>query len=146
MKKCVGLLLFSFLITCCTRVNREDFHYLNGYWQIEKVVLANGETKDYSGNTSYDFFEYKAGTGYRQKVMPQLDGTFETNNIRETYTAVMRDQAALLEYKTDYAKWNEEILELDSLHLVVKNAANLEYHYKRAEPINLIDESGQKTK
>ncbi|MBC8645207.1 hypothetical protein H9W95_17800 [Flavobacterium lindanitolerans] len=69
MKKGV-LLLFAAVVTiaCNQNVSKEDAKKLNGYWEIEKVILADGSEKDYKINTTYDFFEignnYK---GFRKK-------------------------------------------------------------------------------
>lgn len=136
-KKIVLVALAFFFVSCGKKVEEKDVRFLNGYWQIEKVVLADGSEKPYSGNTSYDFFEVRDNKGFRQKVMPQLDGTFQTNNLKENFSVSFSDGKPTLSYVTDFSKWKEELIELDSLHLVTKNASNLEYHYKRAEPINL---------
>ena len=39
--------------------------------------------------------------------MPQLDGTYLTNDIQED-VVVLRDGDASLQYKTTYASWKEE--------------------------------------
>lgn len=137
-------ILTGLLISCNGSVNQEDVRHLNGYWQIEKVVLADGSDKDYSANTTYDFFQVDKGKGFRAKVMPQFNGKFQTNDIREHFSVTTEDGNTVLSYKTDFAQWKERLVELDSLHLVVRSESDLEYHYKRAQPINLLGD-GQKT-
>ena len=90
MKITTTLLLLSLLFFSCNKeINSKDLNKINGYWEIKTVVLKNGEKKDYKISETIDYFELqKAKTaqvniGYRQKVMPQFDGTFKTNNLKE---------------------------------------------------------------
>jgi hypothetical protein len=104
---------------------------LNGYWEIEKVELPDGDKKEYKVNETIDFFKIKDGKGFRKKVMPQLDGTYLTNDIQEDIVIAVKDGDATIKYKTTYASWNEEIIELTKDKLVIKNQQDFEYHYKR---------------
>lgn len=137
MKK-ISLLLCAFiLISCHSNVSKEDIKKLNGYWEIKKVELANGENKDYKVNETIDYFEVKDNKGFRQKVMPQFDGRFRTNDLKEQIKIVERDNAFFIEYNTKYGKWKEEIITLEDSTLVLKNKENLEYTYKRFTPFSL---------
>jgi hypothetical protein len=104
---------------------------LNGYWEIEKVELPDGDKKEYKVNETIDFFKLEGNKGFRKKVMPQLDGTYLTNDIQEDIVIVVKDGDATIQYKTTYASWNEEIIELTKDKLVIKNQQDFEYHYKR---------------
>jgi hypothetical protein len=73
----------------------------------------------------------KNNKGFRQKVMPQLDGTYLTNNIKEILTISSQNGEFYVNYSTNYGKWKEEIIELQDSILILKNKDNLEYHYKR---------------
>ncbi|WP_339889127.1 lipocalin family protein [uncultured Flavobacterium sp.] len=122
---------FTFLVSCKQAVNETDIQNLNGYWEIEKVVLPDGEDKDYKASETFDFFEVKDKAGTRKKGMQQFDGTFLTNDVSESFTIEFYDGKCFINYKTDFAKWKEEILLLNKEKLVVKNKNDLEYHYKR---------------
>jgi hypothetical protein len=63
--------------------------------------------------------------------MPQIDGTYLTNNIQETVKVDLIDGTASIHYSTSYAQWKEEIIELSKDKLVIKNQQDLEYYYKR---------------
>ena len=80
---------------------------------------------------SKDFFKIENKKGFRKKVMPQIDGTYLTNNIQETVKVDLIDGTASIHYSTSYAQWKEEIIELSKDKLVIKNQQDLEYHYKR---------------
>lgn len=129
----VTLLLFS----CQTAVKKEDLTKLNGYWEIKQVELGNGETKEYKVNETIDFFEVKDNAGFRQKVMPQFDGTFKTNGIKESLKVIQLDETFFLECKTAYGKWNEEIIAVEDSTLILKNKQNIIYTYKKFKPFSL---------
>jgi hypothetical protein len=147
MKNIVGFLLVSFLfISCQPKIKPEDISKINGYWEIEKVVFDQGEDKEYGSNESYDYFQIdKDNTGFRKKVMPQLDGTFMVNDTYENVKIRFEDDKAFLDYTTPYAKWSEELIAVSDKELVLMNAEKKEYHYKKAGALNIL-EDGKKTK
>lgn len=138
MKHFTALIVFLLFFTSCqTEISKEQMANLNGYWQIEKVMTADGEQKDYQANTSYDFFEVTNDKGFRAKVMPQLDGSFITNNLKEQINVTYEEGGTFLNYATEYAKWREQVKTLTEDELVLENAQKIEYHYKKAGPIKL---------
>lgn len=146
MKNTFMILVLSLLFVGCKQeIKPTDIAKLNGYWEIEKVVFDKGEEKDYGMNESFDFFKMKGNAGIRKKVMPQLDGTFLTGNSFENVSVRFTDKGTFLDYKTAYAKWSEELISISDEQFVVKNDQNKEYHYKKAGPINLLND-GKKTK
>lgn len=146
MKNTFMILVLSLLVMSCKQdIKPADIAKLNGYWEIEKVVFDKGEEKDYGMNESFDFFEIKDNKGIRKKVMPQLDGTFLTSDSFENVSVRFKDDHVFLDYKTNYAKWSEELISISDKELVVKNNQNKEYHYKKAGAINILND-GKKTK
>ena len=125
------LIPFFILVSCKQKITETDLQFLTGYWEIEKVILPNGETKDYKINETIDFFELKDKIGFRQKLIPQLDGTYLTNNLQEKIELIDFDGITMLKYQTDYATWREEIVSISKEKLVLKNEQDLEYHYKK---------------
>jgi len=96
-------------------------------------------------NESYDYFEIIDNKGIRKKVMPQLDGTFLVNKTFENVTVRFADDKVFLDYSTSYMKWSEELITLSADELVLLNKEKIEYHYKKATPINLLGD-GKTTK
>lgn len=136
MKK-IYLLLLPFILLSCGSVNEGDLAKINGYWEIEKAVMPDGSKKEYTINPSIDFFELKGREGFRKKVMPQLDGTYLTGENQEKIAVTTIDGKTYLNYTTEYAKWKEEIIELNDEHLVLKNEHDMEYHYKKPVPFTV---------
>lgn len=144
MKNTVLILLFGIILSSCNQsITYKDVAKLNGYWEIKKVVLKDGEKKDYKVNETIDFFELKQVQsnkklmGFRQKVMPQFDGTYKTNNIKEIISISTEDGNYFINYSTAYGKWKEQIIEIEDSTLVLKNKDKLEYNYKRFQPFSL---------
>ena len=142
MKK-IGVLLFALLlISCHSNVKKEDIKKLNGYWEIKQVKFSTGKTKDYKVNETIDYFELRQAqsdhkmVGFRQKVMPQFDGKFQTNNIKENIKVIEKDNSIFIEYETKFGKWKEEIITIEDSTLVLKNKENLEYTYKKFKPFS----------
>lgn len=146
MKNAFIVLFCSLLfVSCKQEIKPVDLAKLNGYWEIEKVVFEKGEEKEYKMNETFDFFQIKNNKGVRTKVMPQFDGTFLTTDTFENVSVRFAGEQVFLDYKTDYAKWSEEIISLSDDKLVVKNAQKIEYHYKKAGSVNLLND-GEKNK
>ncbi|GAA4052039.1 lipocalin family protein [Flavobacterium chungnamense] len=138
MKNTITLFLSLLLLVSCNQsITDEDIAKLNGYWEIKKVVLKDGEKKDYKINETIDYFQLKDKKGFRQKVMPQLDGTYKTNNLKEEISISNENGSYFVNYSTSYGKWKEEIIELQDSVLVLKNKDDLEYNYKRYKPFSL---------
>ncbi|HNP33978.1 MAG TPA: hypothetical protein PKN96_11860 [Flavobacterium sp.] len=136
MKRISLLLFFIVLTSCHSGLKKDEIKKLNGYWEIQKVTLANGEHKDYKVNETIDYFEVKSNEGFRQKVMPQFDGKFRTNDIKSRIKIVDKDDAFFIEYNTNYGKWQEEIITLQDSTLVLKNKENVTYTYKKFKPFS----------
>ncbi len=148
MRKTVLIVLVMLMVTSCKKkISANDISKINGYWEIEKVILANGEKKDYKINSTIDYFELhhpetsgqfdNKMVGFRQKVMPQMNGTYTTNNLKETISISNEEGNYFINYTTSFGTWKEEILELQDSILVLLNKDKLEYHYKKQIPFSL---------
>ncbi|RXR30623.1 hypothetical protein EQG68_11215 [Flavobacterium piscinae] len=138
MKPFYYFLLFSVaLISCQEKVSPESISKINGYWEIQKVQLPDGQEKEYNINETVDYIEWNGKTGYRKKVKPQFDGKFLTNDELESIQIKDSSGVFQIHYKTNFAQWSEDILVLTDSILVLKNRQNLEYHYKRFKPITI---------
>lgn len=138
MNRVVLLLVFLVSVTACTtKIDSSDIAKINGYWEIEKVELPDGTHKDYAINETYDYFEIKNSAGFRKKVAPQFNGTYLVNDLSENVRVLVENKKVILEYTTPYAKWKEELIEITDSTMVVRNAQENEYHYKKAKALNL---------
>lgn len=138
MKKIAVVFLLGILSLACKKeISEQELTKLNGYWEIEKAEMPDGTKKEYTINTTIDFFKVDQKKGFRKKVMPQLDGKYLMNDLTETIQLESKDGDLFVHYTTPYAKWKEEILELSDDKMVVKNEQDITYYYKRATQFTL---------
>lgn len=138
MKKAIATLFISISLSACQQnIDDSDIEKINGYWEIEEVILPDGNKKEYKISETIDYFEVKNSKGFRKKVMPQFDGTYKANDLSEDLKISKTGNDFFIEYQTDYGKWKEQILEISDENLVLKNQQKLEYHYKKPVPFTL---------
>ena len=92
----------------------------------------------------YDFFQVKNFVGIRKKVTPALDGSYFVNLDAEKVTIQEGKDKFVVHYATFYSQWDEELVSITENEMVLKNDKAVEYHYKRAKPLNIM-KNGKKT-
>jgi hypothetical protein len=132
-----ALILSVMFMGCKHEIKPADIAKINGYWEIEKVILPDGESKDYAINETIDFFSIHDNAGFRKKITPELNGKYLEYGNQEKVEVVFEDDKAFLSYATKMMKWKEEIMEVTDQSLVLKNASNIEYHYKKPVPFSV---------
>ena len=137
MKTIISISLVLLLASCAKGVSKEDLVYIDGYWEIEKVKFPDGQTKEYSVNATVDYFEVTDMAGYRKKVQPLLDGSYQTSDDAENFTIHESNGDLLFRYKNNLSEWEEKITLLTTTQCVFVNQEQITYYYKRYEPLNL---------
>ncbi|UJH67899.1 hypothetical protein [Allomuricauda sp. SCSIO 65647] len=132
----IGLL---FLFGCGSSVSESELTLLNGYWEIEKVVFSDGSTKEYRSSLTLDYIELDDKKGFRKKVYPKLDGSFETTDDAEFFTIEPTSKGYILNYDTGLSEWQETLVAISENGFSVANEANLIYTYKRYEALNITE-------
>ena len=119
MKRLIIFLLITINVSCSK--NPETFiEHINGYWEIESVVLANGTERNYSYNETIDFFSINDSLkGFRKKLKPNLEGKFITSKDSEILELVVENDSLNTYYSTPFATWKETILFADSMNLKI---------------------------
>ena len=120
------LLLFCtlLLISCGSKINQEQLHLLNGYWEI-------------TVNTTVDYISLDSLKGYKKKMSPKFNGTFETSNDAEPILIRVSNDSIFMNYSTEFNTWEEVLLSLSEKSFSVKNDQGITYTYERFEPINI---------
>lgn len=134
------LILLVLVITGCTNsITETELNQLNGYWEIEKVVFPDGQTKEYTINETVDFIQLDSLKGYRKKMKPTFEGTYITSDDAELFTIFKQENDYLLNYKSDGNDWTETLKTISATNFSVTNSDNISYFYKRYEPINVTE-------
>ena len=122
---------------CKEKVTWDHIPEINGYWEIERVTFPDGSEKKYTISTSIDYIEIKDQKGFRKKVQPKLNGTYDTSNDAEPFSLIEKKGVFTMHYKNNLSEWEEKITSLSKNNLTLTNQESISYHYKRFEPINL---------
>lgn len=131
----LGVLL---LVGCSSKIDVNQMAFLNGYWEITKAKMPDGTHKEFSINPSYDYFEIDSlDSGFKQKVMPQIDGHYLTNEVAEHFRFINEDNITYLKYETEFSQWKEQVVKLTQDELVVKNENDIIYYYRRPVPFTI---------
>ncbi len=139
MKKLFPIYFLLITIISCTSVEKEDLQKLNGYWEITKVFQSDGSEIDFGINTIYDFYEIDANLkGIYKKATPQLDGTFIVDDYQEEIEIIEDKDEFKIKYYSEFGDREIQIIELLENKLILKNSDDKTYYYKKAEPINLL--------
>tara|TARA_R110000868_G_scaffold14075_15_gene65808 strand:+ start:6990 stop:7409 length:420 start_codon:yes stop_codon:yes gene_type:complete len=137
MKKISIIFLALLSFACSQKVTQEQLNLLNGYWEIEKVTFADGQTKEYTVNESIDYIQINGLKGFRKKVKPTFEGTYITNDDAEFFTLFKKEDTYIIQYKTEVSDWTETLKTISNDNFSVTNSENITYIYKRYEPINI---------
>jgi len=134
---CAVLLVIT--SACGSRTEFSEISDLNGYWEIEQVIADDGREKNYTGSMSYDFMQFTDSTGFRKKVVPQFDGSFLVNDRADSVRLKQIDGKLFLVFKNEFSEWKEELQTLSDQKMVLLNAEDKEYHYKKTGPMQFTD-------
>lgn len=130
------IFFFSFIVfTACDKAdNIQNLEKLNGYWEIEKVEKDGDLIKSYTLNETIDYFYVKDSFGFRKKVKPQLDGTFLTNEVEQTFKIYTKESNTSIHYDTIWNRNQEIIWQLKDSILILKDQ-NTKFYFKRYLPL-----------
>jgi len=142
MNKSICIAITFLLFGCSDKIRKENLDVLNGYWEIEKVVFPDGSTKEYAVNTSIDFISLEDKKGYRKKMQPKFNGTYDTSNDADLFILLEREGIYFINYEVNdntglETHRLEELVSLSENKFSVRNADGITYDYKRFEPINI---------
>lgn len=131
------LLCLIFLGCAESSITKEELRHLNGYWEISNVVFPDGEQKDYGINPTIDFIQLEGTQGYRKKMQPKFDGSYQTSNQTEAFEVIQSQEYFVFSYKQNLDERQETLIQLDSLSFTVRNEEGVQYAYKRFQPISI---------
>lgn len=120
------------------QISTSDLDNLNGYWEIKEVTFSDGTKKEYKVGPAIDFMHFEEMNGFRKKVYPRLNGTFDTSKSSESFKIIETEDGFVFDYSTESSNWQERLLAIDSISFTVVNEEGLKYSYRRFEPINVV--------
>lgn len=138
MLKQLNLLMVFLLISCgTTTVDKQELSLLNGYWEIKEVTFSDGTKKEYRMSSTVDYIKLDSLKGFRKKVSPKFNGTFETSDDAEILSIQFKNDSVFMKYNTPLHTWKETLVFLSQTNFSVKNDQGIIYSYQRFEPLNI---------
>ena len=133
----VIIILYGLFFYSCNE--SKNLQYLNGYWEISSVSIEGKEVKNYPFSGTIDYFSLDENKGYRKKVKPKIDGSFDVTMHEIEFKIEMKKNDIYLVYGKG-KNFVESIVKLDSTKMILKNMDGFFYDYKRFFPNNFLDE------
>lgn len=133
-KYIIGIVLAITMLSCQKNPEKMLMH-LSGYWEIEKVIFADGQEKSFTISTWVDYIEVDSTKGIRKKVSPTLEGKFRATETEEIIEIKIENDSLNLYYTTPFDSWKETVLAVDDEKLIVINAEKTRYQYKKFQPL-----------
>lgn len=138
LKKLLIFIIFIGTLSCNHATPKDYISHLNGYWEISKVQMFEGEEKVYNFNQSIDFIEITGDSlGVRKKLQPQLDGSFIAFKNSEKFKIIIVNDSVFLEYSTPYDSWRETLISAKEDELILRNPDGNVYFYRPYTKLNL---------
>ena len=133
----VIIILYGLFFYSCNE--SKNLQYLNGYWEISSVSIEGKEVKNYPFSGAIDYFILDENNGYRKKVKPKIDGSFDITMHEIEFIIEMKKNDIYLVYGKG-KNFVESLVKLDSTKMILKNMDGFFYEYKRFFPNNFLDE------
>jgi hypothetical protein len=135
VKQFLTLSFFILLISCKSEVSTY-IPFVEGYWEIVNVSKDQKKVKDYKMSGSVDYFKVNADlSGYRKKVTPRFDGTFEISKHISEFTLSIENNHLWIIYTNNNVTYSEEIIRANNSSLILSNSDGFIYTYKPYEPL-----------
>jgi len=125
--------LSFFLFINCNSSKKIDTTLLNGYWKIDFVSQKNETFKLKGGALLLDYYYLNENIGWRKKVRPLINSNFETSNDTTFFKLKTLEKNSFLFFETNWHNWEEMIVELDSVSLILE-IQDKTYHYQKFNP------------
>ena len=141
MKKVIFKIIVLLLVLGCKEDPSVYLQHIDGYWEIHQVKKDNKIVIEYSISSAIDYFEVNEdNSGFRKKVMPNLEGKYIVTDHESPFTLKIEDNELNIHYDVDGHTFTETIKEASESELVITNEQGFTYYYKPFEPFNLNDE------
>ena len=136
IKKCLVILISITIFSCST--DPETFiPHLEGYWEITEVKKDNKVVKEYTLNTTIDYFEVNDDlSGFRKKVAPNLEGKYIVTQHRSPFALKIEDKALNIYYDVSGVTFKETVKHASEEELVITNEQGFIYTYKPFKQIS----------
>ena len=139
MKRIIFASLLILIISCTSGNFDQEKAFVEGYWEIKSVEMADGTTREFDVTTSVDYIMVTGDSGVRKKLMPKVDGSFTEFPTSEKFIFTTKGDSLFMHYTTPFASWNETVVKATENLLITKNKDGKRFEYKRFEKLNFSE-------
>jgi len=134
MRKYILCIIIASSIWSCGNNPESYIEHIEGYWEIKDVSKNNKSIKSFTISTSVDYFKVNDDlTGYRKKVAPSLDGTFNITQHESPFILKVENNKLYIYYTVNNVTFKETLQRASDKELIIKNAEGFKYTYKPFE-------------
>ena len=134
MRKYVLFIIIASSIWSCRNNPESYIEHIEGYWEIKDVSKNNKSIKSFTISTSVDYFKVNDDlTGYRKKVAPSLDGTFNITQHESPFILKVENNKLYIYYTVNNVTFKETLQKASDKELIITNAEGFKYTYKPFE-------------
>lgn len=132
MKKYIVLILAITLTACSS--NEEKIKAIEGYWNIDEVILPNGSEREFPFSNHMDHFEINGFKGVKNRVSPTYDGGFISYGNPIYFKWEEKDGDLLLTFQEGEASYIQTVETATKETLVLLHENGTRYTYKAFTP------------
>jgi len=134
MRKYILFFIVASSIWSCSNNPESYIEHIEGYWEIKDVSKNNKSIKSFTISTSVDYFKVNDDlTGYRKKVAPSLDGSFNITQHESPFILKVENNKLYIYYTVNNVTFKETLQKASDKELIITNAEGFKYTYKPFE-------------
>ena len=132
MKKIIYLILVSVVISCTS--NEDKIKAVEGYWNIEQVLMPDGNEREFPFSNHMDHFEIDGYKGVNNRVSPTYDGGFISYGNPIYFEWEEKDGDIWLTFQEGEASYKQTVKKATKETLVLLHENGTRYTYKSYTP------------
>lgn len=127
------LILSILFLTSCSNNASKMVSAMEGYWNIDTVILADGTEREFPFSNHMDHFEIEGNNGVKNRVSPTFDGNFVNYGSPVPFTWESVDGKVVLTFKDGEERYQQILETCNDSKLVLLHENGTEYTYKAFE-------------
>jgi hypothetical protein len=129
MKKISSLMLIFLMISCSS--NEEKIQAIEGYWNIDEVILSDGTDREFPFSNHMDHFEIDGFKGVKNRVSPRYNGSFVSYGNPIYFQWEEKDGDLCLTFQEGDGIYTQKVKKATKKTLVLLHENGTRYTYKR---------------
>ena len=133
----IAIILLIVLVDSCQEKSSvaDNIKYLNGFWEVEQVIMQDGTVRDYNHSRTIDYIEVdgEGKQAERRKVVPQPSGALAGTTSSQEFIIAVEEDSLRLYYSNEFDSWKETVINVDADEFRVRGKHGRVFIYKRRD-------------